>query len=51
MDWIADDAAWEPGEWGLEDSWSIWGEKNQPEVFFQPADIQDVIDGFNRDHG
>ncbi|MCH2186229.1 VOC family protein [Myxococcota bacterium] len=51
MDCIVDEEAWEIGEWGVEDSWSIWGEKDQPEVFFNPIDMQELIDGFNRDHG
>ncbi len=51
MDCIVDDDAWEIGEWGVEDTWSIWGEKEQPEVFFQPTDMQEVIEGWNKYHG
>ncbi len=50
MDLIDDDQAWQPREdWPLEDSWSVWGEKDQPEVFFQPHDIEDVIAGYQKE--
>jgi hypothetical protein len=52
MDRIVDDEAWEVREdWPMDDSWSIWGEKDQPEVFFRPDDIDAVIEGFNKYHG
>jgi hypothetical protein len=52
MDRIADDDGWQPREdWPLEDSWSLWGEQQQPEVFFRPDDIDEVIEGWNRQHG
>jgi hypothetical protein len=48
MDRIVDDEAWEiRTEWDLSDAWSVFGEKDQPEVFFAPKDIQEVIDGWN----
>jgi hypothetical protein len=51
MDRIVDDAAWQiKDDWNPAESWSIWGEKNQPEVFFSPVDIQNVIDGWNNAH-
>ncbi|MCH2171976.1 VOC family protein [Myxococcota bacterium] len=51
MDRIVDDEAWEVREdWGIEDSWSLWGEQNQPQVFFAPDDIEEVIAGWNQYH-
>ena len=51
MDRIVDDEAWTVREdWPLEDSWSIWGDKNQPEVFFRPDDMEDIIAGWNKYH-
>ena len=52
MDYIEDDDAWEPRtDWDMSDSWSLWGDKDQPEVFFQPVDIQDVIEGYQKANG
>ena len=52
MDQIADDDAWTVKEdWNPMDSWSVWGEQQQPEVFFRPVDMDAVIDGWNRVHG
>ena len=52
MDRIVDDEAWEIREdWPMDDSWSIWGEKDQPEVFFTPDDMDEVIAGWNKYHG
>ena len=52
MDRIEDDEAWEVREdWPLDDSWSVWGEKNQPEVFFKPDDMDEVIAGWNKYYG
>ena len=51
MDQIADDEAWTIREdWDLTDAWSIWGEKEQPEVFFRPLDMDAVIGGWTRAH-
>lgn len=51
MDQIADDDAWTIREdWNPMDSWSVWGEKQQPEVFFRPVDMEAVIEGWNRAH-
>jgi len=51
MDRIVDDAAWQiRDDWDMSDSWSIWGQKDQPEVFFQPQDMQTIIDGWGRAH-
>ena len=52
MDRIVDDEAWEVREdWPMDDAWSLWGEKQQPEVFFRPDDIEEVIAGWNKYHG
>ncbi len=52
MDRITDDDAWTIREdWPMDDSWSLWGEKVQPEVFFRPHDIDEVIEGWNKAHG
>ena len=52
MDRIEDDEAWEVREdCPLDDSWSVWGEKNQPEVFFRPDDMDEVIAGWNKYYG
>ena len=51
MDCILDEEAWEIGQWGGEDSWSIWGEKEQPEAMFNPVDMPEVIEGFHKYHG
>lgn len=52
MDRIIDDAGWQVREdWPMEDSWSLWGETRQPEVFFQPPDMPAVIEGWNQAHG
>jgi len=51
MDRITDDDAWQIREdWPMDDSWSFWGEKDQPEVFFRPDDIDAVIEGWKRTH-
>jgi len=52
MDYIADDEAWEiRGDWDPATSWSVWGESKQPEVFFAPKDIEQIIEGWNKAHG
>ena len=52
MDQIVDDDAWEIGtDWDPADSWSLWGEKNQPEVFFSPPDMEEIVAGFAKQHG
>jgi catechol 2,3-dioxygenase-like lactoylglutathione lyase family enzyme len=52
MDRITDDDGWQIREdWPMDDSWSLWGEKEQPEVFFRPDDIEQVIEGWNKAHG
>ena len=52
MDQIHDDDAWTiKDDWDMTDSWSVWGEKDQPEVFFKPDDIDEVIEGWNNAHG
>ena len=52
MDTIVDDDAWEIGtDWDPADSWSLWGEKNQPEVFFSPPDMEEIVAGFEKQHG
>jgi hypothetical protein len=52
MDVIEDDDAWQPrSDWPLDDSWSVWGDKDQPEVFFRPDDIDTVIAGYQKAKG
>ena len=52
MDRIDDDDAWEiRTDWDLADSWSLWGEKDQPEVFFNPPDMEEVAAGWEKQHG
>jgi len=52
MDRIADDDGWQIREdWPLDDSWALWGDKDQPEVFFRPDDIEEVIAGWNEAQG
>jgi len=52
MDRIIDDKGWQVrDDWPLDDSWSLWGDKNQPEVFFRPDDMDDIIAGWNKMHG
>lgn len=49
MDRIVDEEAWEiRTDWDLSDSWSVWGEKDQPEVFFNPPDMDDLVAGFGK---
>jgi catechol 2,3-dioxygenase-like lactoylglutathione lyase family enzyme len=50
MDCIVDDDAWEIGSWDRP-PWTLWGTENQPEVFFKPLDMADIIYGFHRQHG
>lgn len=51
MDVIADDEAWQVrDDWAPEDTWSIWGNKDAPEVLFQPDDIDEVIAGFRKEN-
>lgn len=52
MDQITDDDAWEIGtEWDPADSWSLWGEAQQPEVFFNPPDMDAIVAGWQKEHG
>jgi catechol 2,3-dioxygenase-like lactoylglutathione lyase family enzyme len=52
MDRIVDEAAWVIREdWPMDDAWSIWGTKSQPEVFFRPDDMDEIIAGWNKYHG
>ena len=52
MDRIEDDDAWEiRTDWDLADSWSLWGDKDQPEVFFNPPDMEEVAAGWAKQHG
>ncbi len=50
MDQIVDDEAWQPEDWTTPDAWSVWGEKQQPEVFFAPADMPAIVEGWNAAH-
>lgn len=50
MDYIEDDAAWEVGDWG-KPGWSLWGDDEQPEIFFKPRDMTEIIHGFHQQHG
>jgi hypothetical protein len=49
MDNIADDAKWVVKEdWDLSDAWSIWGEKDQPELFFKVPDMESIMAGWHQ---
>ena len=50
MDYIEDDDAWQPGDWD-QPGWSLWGNDRQPEVFFKPHDLAEIIHGFQQQHG
>ncbi len=50
MDCIKDDDAWEVVDWNPP-GWSLWGDVDQPEVFFKPTDMADLIHGYNKAHG
>ncbi|MDG2277042.1 MAG: VOC family protein [Pseudomonadales bacterium] len=48
MDNIDNDAAWVvKDDWDMTDAWSIWGEKDQPELFFKVPDMEALIAGWN----
>jgi len=52
MDRIDDDDAWEiRTDWDPADSWSIWGSGKQPEVFFRPNDMDEIVAGWRRSQG
>lgn len=51
MDQIVDDDAWVAEDWTTPDAWSVWGNKEQPEVFFTPADMADIVEGWNAAQG
>jgi len=52
MDRIEDDASWEiKTDWDPATSWSLWGETRQPEVFFSPADMEEIVAGWEKQHG
>jgi hypothetical protein len=51
MDQIHDDDAWTiKDDWDMTDSWSVWGDKDQPEVFFTPTDMPELVAGWNKAH-
>ena len=51
MDQILDDDAWEIGtDWDPADSWSLWGDAQQPEAFFSPADMDEIVAGWEKEH-
>lgn len=51
MDQIVDDDAWQiKDDWDPSDSWSLWGEKDQPEVFFTPKDMPEIVEGWSKAH-
>jgi len=51
MDQIHDDDAWTvETEWDPADSWSVWGDAKQPEVFFTPKDMGEIVAGWTRAH-
>lgn len=50
MDQILDDDAWTVEDWRTPDAWSVWGNKQQPEVFFAPADMQAIVEGWHQAH-
>jgi hypothetical protein len=52
MDQVVNEETWViKHDWDLADSWSVWGEKQQPEIFFAPSDIQTIIDGWHAVNG
>jgi catechol 2,3-dioxygenase-like lactoylglutathione lyase family enzyme len=52
MDRIVDDEAWTiKDDWDPPTSWSVWGDAHQPEVFFNPADMAEIVEGWKRAHG
>ncbi|MFP6640234.1 MAG: hypothetical protein VCC04_08325 [Myxococcota bacterium] len=52
MDRILDDDGWQIREdWDPADSWSLWGQKRQPEIFFSPDDMDEVVAGWEKAHG
>lgn len=50
MDWIVDDDAWEVGDWDGS-QWSLWGQNKQPEIFFRPRDMAQIVEGFQKQFG
>jgi len=49
MDRIVDDEAWViRTDWNPADSWSVWGDPHQPEVFFAPKDIDEIVAGWSQ---
>lgn len=51
MDAITDDDAWQArDDWTLEGTWSVWSNREAPEVFFQPDDIDAVAAGFEEEN-
>ena len=52
MDRIDDDATWEiRTDWEPTDSWSLWGDSQQPEVFFSPVDMDEIVAGWEKAQG
>jgi catechol 2,3-dioxygenase-like lactoylglutathione lyase family enzyme len=52
MDRIIDDEGWRiKDDWDPGDAWSLWGDKDQPEVFFEPKDMAEIIAGWNKANG
>jgi len=52
MDYIERDDTWQARpDWPLEGNWSIWGDPEPPEVFFQPDDIEDIAAGQREEYG
>ena len=51
MDQIHDDEAWQVKEdWDLANSWSVWGASQQPEIFFRPAAMEELVEAWNKAH-
>lgn len=51
MDVIEDDDAWEVQEdWDPATTWSVFGSGHQSELFFNPEDMQEVIEGWSREN-
>ncbi|MCP4003648.1 MAG: hypothetical protein GY725_05580 [bacterium] len=51
MDRIASDEAWViKDDWDLGDGWSIWGQKETPEIFFNPVDMPEIVAGWEKEH-
>lgn len=51
MDRIVDDAAWEIVTWEPAGTWSLWGDTEPPEFFFNPDDLDAIAAGWEAAKG